>query len=433
MVWGQNLWGEGLWGEQDPIILGDFVDAGGNALVLPASIDFLGFSAPESEEFARNVFYEMHLASMRQIDERQGAFFWKRFCEGPEYVRKWLDSKIDELDTLYNIETISDEFVRLMLPQVGWTNEFNSITDKLTDAEVRALIANSATLWKNRGSAGSFIEVLNTIIGIDAWEWSWFDRRWVLGSARLGQDEDPDSWTDLRFTNTASRSTSELRIADPNRTLDRDLIADVLKFWRPTGERISVVFVEFWDRFVDGSKPWVQYDSQSPAGSVAISGGTIQLSNSLVEQHAFPETPAVLLSLESSMVKARVRSSSATGYYGVSVGFDGTFATSIEVRLYPEFHELRAYQNAGLLFTFDLIHDYGITLVPNSWYTLRVVADGQRAVIYLDNVKISEANAMGLLVPGTSGVLHGVGSTMECDHFEIIPIPGEAFTVGINS
>lgn len=427
VLWGDMQWGDVFWGEDDLIAIGDFADTAGNELALPAPVEFLGFADSSVAPVLRNRIYDMHIKILRELDATNG-LFWKRFCEGPEVLRRQFEDRINDLPSLYSVSDIEARYVKLLLPQVGWGADLSSIIDKLDNDTARRLVSLAVSSWKRRAAGGSSIEILNTIIGVDAWEWDWFDRRFVLGKSQIGHDQSPQlGVNDLYVTGSASSRTTELHIADAERSLDRELVREIVKLWRPIGERVRLVYVEFWDRFANDSKPWETY-----GGASSIAGGKLQMLDDSQSQHAFPESPA-LLDLSNFMVNSRLKFGGENGFYGQTLGFRGLLAKALEIRLYPEFQELRLYQdNVQIGDSISLIHAHGITLKPGYWRTLRSVVSGATLEVFIDNHKVL-SNSDDLVSPGTSGVNHSAGLTLECDSFEIIPIPGEVDFVDINS
>lgn len=427
--WGDFEWGDGGWGDGDPVVIDDIADVGGNGIVGPVEFGFIGFDGEAPPDLLDRI-YNFHHESIRRSDVN---LLWKRLCDGFERIWVSIENNLDKIETLWNVSAIDDEFVRYLLPQVGWTDDLADITDRLGVDAVRRLVASAIPLWKRRGASLSSVEALNVIIGVDAWEWDWFDRRFLIGQTRFGHDLAPSSgWTDARLLSSKARRWSNLRIADAEQALDRELIKRVVNLWRPSGERVLVSYVEFWDRFVDDSKleSWGSF-SDGVAAETTIAGGVLAQSDDAVSMHSFARGTALEL-LSSGSTRARVRPA-GSGWFGVVVGFSGDLALAIEARFDLDDNTLGVYQDGVLISDVVQLKTFGVLLSPDVWRTIRVVAHVPQThlAIWLDNRLVFESFSIASR-PGTSGVAHGIGASLECGQFEIAPTPGRSDFVDIN-
>lgn len=429
-LWGDIEWGDGGWGEEDLITVGPFSDLGGNDLTLPASAQAIFGELLSDSESSR--IYDFHIKAVRDID-RAGTLLWKRLCNGPEHVWIDIEAKIEELTTLYNIDTIDDEFLSFLKLTALWTEDTSSITDKLSASELRQLIAQSPELWDRRGVSGSYTEILNTIIGVDAFEVDWFDRRWVLGDTPLGSDGFDFG---AMVLDESDQRIVDVHLMDTARAVDRELVGEILKLWRPSGERVQVVFSELFDLFTDDTNPksWVV----SIAGA-ASSPATIASSAIAMAADSFVYSLADHLDTKSDyMIRAVVTPVSLGDYFGVAVRhLESAMGDQIEIRIDPTARTLTVYQSGVALagtITVDLAA-LGFSFVAGFPRELRVqimrVAALDYFSVWLDNEPVYQFTSALANLTGTAGAIVGAGATASLSFFEMLPLPGETLTVGL--
>ena len=427
--WGDIEWGDLLWGDDAEITPDPFMDLGGNPMALPASSQAV-FGELASETESTRI-YDAHIKAVRDIDAA-GTLFWKRLCAGPELVWAQIEGRMEALTSLYDIDTIEDEFLPFLRLTALWTADTDKLTDKLTASELRQLLAQSPTLWDRRGTTGSYTEILNAIIGVDAFEVDWFDRRWELGVTSVG-----DNGFDFGagYLEASDRRVIDIHLADAAREIDRDLVADSLKLWRPSGERINVVFVEMWDRFEDDKNSWVVSTGGGAAASATISEGDMTVpSNSI----AYP-TAAHLSTKSDYMIRASITPDDLADVFGVFVRHDTDAPDDrIEIQVDP----------AGL--TLDIVQD-GSTLAGTTSVDLEAIGIGfvagyarelrvevQRVgltdhfAVWLDGDPVYRFTTNAANDTGTAGILAGSSTSSVCSFFEMIPLPGEVLTVGLS-
>jgi hypothetical protein len=115
--------------------------------------------------------------------------------------------------------------------------------------------------------------------------WDWFDFRWVLSETAFGEEfEGHDPWLielpDPSVWGAGIEKTERLsclRIVD-NGSLNRELVVNLLKLMRATGERWEIIYLAFLDLFdVPGAD--VQW-TKDHAPSLVVADNVMALSTS---------------------------------------------------------------------------------------------------------------------------------------------------------
>ena len=226
-------------------------DIADNPLAPATMGQMLGFIEVTAAEVLTLDMYRFLHQQIRTSDQNDGDLFVRRLFDGSQSVWDITQGKIFDLKTLWSITEIDDDFLQFLKNIVGWTKE--PITERVTanlDAfTLRRLISLSVPLWKTRGPEDTIINILQALTGERVRIWNWFDLRWILDVTGMGEDHqgrDPfvlelpqDGSDDRRFN---------VRIVDSGE-LDRDLVVNMTKIMRPSGERIEVSFLDFLDQF----------------------------------------------------------------------------------------------------------------------------------------------------------------------------------------
>lgn len=213
----------------------------------------LGYVAPPtSAETLSLDMYMFLIEQMRIADLSEGGLFLKRFVAGPQQIWAETQANIFALKNLWNIEKIDDRLLQFMKRIVGWTPDLDNITTRLTAAELRRLIAASATLWKKRGPEDALLEIVGLCLttSVRMRIWNWFDFRWVLDETQLGEThQGRDPWIiELPGPPDYVEQYSNFRIVD-NGSLDRILVEALVRLMRAAGERIEISYISFLDQF----------------------------------------------------------------------------------------------------------------------------------------------------------------------------------------
>jgi hypothetical protein len=421
-LWGDILWGDGGWGDDDPGVLDPFIDLGGNPLALPAQASAIFGDLATELETSR--IYDMHTRGLRDIDAA-GNLFWKRLCSGPE--REWfkIEQRRDQLPSLYNVDTIDDEFLALLKLSALWTNDTDAATADLSFDSLRQLIAQSPELWDRRGSAGAYVEILNAIIGVDAFEVAWFDRRWVLDQTSLG------AWGldfGIMILDSSERNFINIHLADPGRDIDRSIVAEAVKLWRPVNQRARVVFVELLDRFDDTTNPklWTVE---------GVGLATINPGHAVIPDDSIVYTAADYIETKSDyMVRLSIVPDSTAGYFGAVIRHQESSPTdALEFRVDMDGLTFEVYQGGAQLagtVTVDL-EALGFSFVAGYQRELRIEAQDSRFAVWLDNDPVYRFTTDLALPNGSAGALVGPGITGQMTFFEMLPLPGQVLTVGL--
>ena len=125
---------------------------------------------------------------LRDLDKSAGNDFLQRFLNGPQIVFEGTQEKINELKTLNNPAKIRADLLQYLKDHVGLTKELNSITNDLSENDLRKLIALAVPLWKQKGLEVGYQNILRLFTGKGSRVFNWFDFRWVLGEKALGSE-----------------------------------------------------------------------------------------------------------------------------------------------------------------------------------------------------------------------------------------------------
>jgi phage tail-like protein len=229
-------------------------DLVGNALAAPNNTgQMIGYiEPPAAAEVLPLKMYNFLLEPIRTEDAKpEGAFFVRRFLEGPQQIWEDTQNRIFSIKNLWDLTQIPDEYLQYLKNIVGWTSSLDHITEALDYDLLRKLIGASVPLWKNRGSEDALLDVLSLVTGARNRMWNWFDFRWVLDDTQLGEEhEGRDPWIiDLPGPPTLDEYYSNLRIVDDG-TLNHDLVENLCRLMRACGERIDITYIDFLDQFI---------------------------------------------------------------------------------------------------------------------------------------------------------------------------------------
>lgn len=420
-LFGSIMWGDLGWGDDDPGTLDPFTDLGGNPLALPAQAQAIFGDINEEVESTR--IYNMHKKGLRQIDAA-GTLLWKRLCAGPERLWADLEALHDRLPSLYNVDEIDDQYLGLLKLSALWTDDTAPVTDDLDADGLRQLISQSPELWDRRGSDGACVEILNAVIGVDAFEANWFDRRWILGLTPIGVGGfDPG----VIMLDAGERDTVNVYIADPARSLDRSTVAEAIKLWRPANQRVRVVFCEMFDRFDDTANPkaW----TVQGGGEASLSPGFVPVSESTIVYAAAD----YIEGKSDYLVEAVVTPDSTSGYFALVVRHQpGDPTQSIELRVDMDALTFKVWQDGSQLAgtsTIDLAA-LGFSFATGYPRTIRAECQGDRFAVWLDNEPIGRFTAASALANGTAGVAAGPGVDAQVSFFKMLPLPGQVMLIG---
>lgn len=419
-----------------PIAGGQIVDQALNPLAQPAIAGMLGFAEAVSPEEALALrIYLFLIETIRIEDANNGAYFVKRYLEGPQAVWDTLRQNIFKVKDLWSIVDCPDEYLPFLKQIVGWTSDLNHITDALDSDTLRRLIANSANLWKTRGPQSSMTSILTLVTGARTRLWDWFDFRWVSDEVGFGHESDGyDPW----IISSDNDRELNVRIMDDG-ALDKELVVNLLKIMRPTGERIEVTYLDLLDLFRvdDDDSQWGAVDDLGQTGSTVLSvaGGSAEMDDTARREEMYAIVNGAVEWDEFSF-SARIRGAVLFGL--------------IFHRTDEDNHYMFRLDTSGVADNFDLVKriagvDSVITSTPappdflvdpELYYMFRVQVAREgtdnRILCFVDGHELINTTDPQFTA-GSAGILHGVGGTVEVDEVEVLGLPAETDFIDINS
>lgn len=381
--------------------------------------------------------YDFLLDIIRFKDQQEGQRFLERFLTGPQILWEETLARIFAIKNLWSVTQCPDEFLPFLKNIVGWTSELDHITRDMDADTLRKLIRASVPLWKNRGPEDTILNALRLVTGARGRIMGWFDMRWVFDSTDLGADDvGHDPWL-LSEAGSGENAefTMDVRIVD-NGTLDRTLVANILKLMRPVGERFHVVFIKFLDLFaiVGDNYQW----STSTASPMTVANSTMKVGTTPGEVAIFEDAFVGLTGATdwtNYVATFKVRGS---GQFGVDV-YRTDASNLYRVELDITNQRVRLYSRAAGVETTLATASFASTethLDADVYYGVRVMVTPElgtnRIVVYLDNNEIiSVTNAAH--GAGAIGVFHRAGGYVEVDEAEAFELPLDTTDIGINT
>lgn len=245
-----------------------------NILDVPTTTPFLGFiEKPPKDKRLNLVMYNFLLKALRNEDAKSGLFL-KRYFDGPQLIWGNTVDNIFRLPDLWSAIDAPDYALPFLKRIVGWTRQYDGITNPLSAPVLRRLIASSAAFWKERGPEGSIEDILTLVTAARCYVRSWFDLRAIVGETQVGEDADG---IDLYLLQNAEDGgldpfTYDVRIVDDAGALDRALVRGLVQLTRPYGERVNIFYLAFLDQFEsDGD------DGQWITGTGVVANGVYRL------------------------------------------------------------------------------------------------------------------------------------------------------------
>lgn len=204
---------------------------------------------PPQEILNRDLLYRAIISSIRDADQRDGKQFLQRYLQRPEEWRKIVLKKIAAVWDVWDPVTCPADLLIYLKDIVGWDSEFDYLTQGLSEADLRKLIALGIPLWKERFSEVGIRNVIRLLTGRSIGIVNWFDWRAIVGETLLTEEQvGYDFWVIGGLVSRFDEYYSQIRVMDDG-TLDRQLLLDLVGIERVSSERIEVGIVDFLDHF----------------------------------------------------------------------------------------------------------------------------------------------------------------------------------------
>lgn len=414
-------------------------DSAGNPLVVASGDtgEMLGFVEPAAaaEVLALRI-YDFLIKPIRTADVSDGNLFVERYLQGPQEVWETIQTDIFRLLDLWDVTRIPDDFLKFLKNIVGWTPDLERpITDRLTADQLRRLISVSVVLWKIRGTEDAYVRSILALVLTRLRVWNWFDLRWILDETIMEEDH---QGRDPYLLGTVDEQFSDIRIVDGALALDRTLLLNMLKLFRPSGERLTVYWIDFLDLFlVDGDDTQWASEIVSP---ILVLNRVMALVNISIDEEA---NVVVDDSLEwkDYVCYWRIRGLEiASGdEWGVqfywqdkdnhySLQFNATDNNMVLVK------QVAAADST--LVTYSFATDLE-TLLIRTYYGVRVhvetVPTGTRIRVYIDNLeRIDHIDTTSPFTRGSVGIFHLAGATIDLNEIELYQLPLASNSIDIN-
>jgi len=371
--------------------------------------------------------------SIREADRAEGQEFLRRYYLGIQQVWETIRSKILSVKDLWDVINCPDEFLPYLKNIVGWTKQFAHITDELDTDTLRRLISVSVAMWKGRTTEDTYIDALNLLVPSRARVWNWFWFRIITDETYLSEErQGRDPWM-ISFPGAGQEYYSNLRLVDPG-SADKQLVLDVLRLLRPVGERIEIVYLKFLDLF-EIDEDLAQWNIGDAADAEVADGFLSLVGN----RHAFANVEGSE-DWENYVAFTRIRGGQSSGP-GFGLSFyvtPGTFDNYYYARIDVEDNELQLRKVVGgihsSIATFSFSSSY--LLQNDIWYGLRVQVspDGvtNRIKVYLDGTERIDATDTSHS-KGSAGIFSEANSYVQADELEVLGLPVDSETIGINS
>jgi hypothetical protein len=227
--------------------------------------------------------YKFFIKAIRDDDTKLGTELLKRLLMGPQEAFDQTNAKIKSMLRLSNYLDSPAEYLPDLLQLVGFTGDPATfgILNGLSVLDQRRLLWAAVKIWKAKGTELSYEKIATLLGGIRLEIDDWFYFRWIVFGDEtdavpdgvIGEDRlQGDSWivSSPGEVNEPDEYQSDIVIMDePDLELDRDLVVNMLKLARPSGERLDVCFFEYFDHFADIS----DVETVTGLSSLATGGG----------------------------------------------------------------------------------------------------------------------------------------------------------------
>jgi len=388
--------------------------------------------------------YNFLLRSIRDLDQKEGYQFLERFLMGPQSIWETIDAALNSVPNLWSITDCPDEYLEYLKWIVGWTSELEEVTYGLSYDELRRLIAISGRLWKLRGTEDTIIDVLKFATGARCRYWNWFDYRWIVDETILSEEHDGhDPWM-IELPDPAvagSEYVSSLRIVD-NGSLNKELVVNLMKLMRATGERWEILYLGFLDQFIiDNDTTQWDVPTQTGTNVFQVADGKMRFG---VTATGSESTEAIVswASWDEMVLGARVRCFPL----GTSMTFQIRFHY-IDSNNYYALEVWPSSHSSGPMFWLYKVSSgapvpltaaaSSVPIYDEVWYYFRIsivdVGSNKEIKIYMDAVEVMNAtDSSSPFQDGNIG-LQSVNGEIEVDEVELFELPAESDYIDINS
>lgn len=418
-------------------------DIASNPLVAGPSATgpMLGFVEPPAPAEVLSLrIYDFLIKPIRTADITDGQLFLERYLQGPQEVWETIQTDIFRLLDLWDVVRIPDEFLKYLKNIVGWTPELERpITDRLDDETLRRLISLSVALWKIRGIEDAYVRSTLALVSTRMRVWNWFDLRFILDETIVGEDH---QGRDPYILSTAAEQESDVRIVDGALDLDRTLILNMLRLFRPSGERLNVYWVDFMDLFlVDGDAS--QWDSGgATVDPIPVADRLLSLVDDTgIEEAQVIVTDALLWGDYVCYWRLRGTQSTPLAAETWGVQFYWQDADNYYYLLFdPTANTLALVEDVATVVTTLDTYNFAADLEQlfnGVFYGVRVhveaVGAGVRIRVYVDNLeRIDHTDVTAPFTRGAVGIIHSADATVELSEIELFQLPLASNFIDIN-
>lgn len=314
--------------------------------------------------------FSLYNALTKPLRDADELLLLQRFLIGPQAIHDQAEETILSLLDQIKPDLVRSDLLQYLLPIVGFTTELRSITDRLSEDQLRKLVALAVPLWNERHTVQGLVNAVRLLTGRAAFVTTWFAYRAVLGEVAISEDQlttGGDFWIIGGATSNYDETWSNIRLMDDG-TLDELLLLDICKLMRPMGERFEIFLDDFMDLFDVELDKWEIITGTAP---------TIETGTMLVPSGAFtnPVIPinAGVLAVDYNIVskfKLGAGTTFVTRWYCENMA-DTTLGTCFELKIQSASPKVTytQYRN-DIAVTTETTDTFEV--VDDVWYKLRV-------------------------------------------------------------
>lgn len=370
--------------------------------------------------------YRALIRPIREADQREGNQFLQRYYIGIHEMYELIADMIASVWDVHDPSTCPEDLLKYLKDIVGFDEDYEYITDRLSTADLRKLIQLAVPLWKERFSSLGLVNVIRLLTGRNAVLYDWFHWRAILGEVFLSEEQQGyDFWVIGGIITYFDEFYMQCRLMDDG-GLDELLVLDLVELERVLSERIEVAVVDFLDQFDISRDKWLNL-AGTPASlttdkTFLVPAGTdekaLQACSTFSDQvvmHRFK------LGTGSELLTRFCVYDWANGYYyEVSVKKDSVI---LKVYVYGASSTLGSKTTSAAL---------GFSILEGLWYKLRVSAIQEssqlRIKVYIDGNSVF--NVLDNIGAQLGEVVIGARATaLEVDNVEAFRTPLRFATV----